>query len=234
MARKWGYVAEIFKAGKNGDFDGRFNICFLFSNMLFLKINFENMLTIAESIKTWTVTEYLSYEKQQGEKYEYRDGSILIIAGGSINHNRIAQNLCKYLDNALENQPQYQVFGSDQKIYLPKYNFYVYADALVVAASPIVAVEDTQAITNPIMIVEVLSKSTEQADRNQKFLAYRSLTSLLEYVLVRQDAPEVLTFFRTQSDLWQEEEFIGLSSDARFKSLDVVLPLEAIFRRVEF
>lgn len=158
------------------------------------------MLTIAESKKTWTVAEYLSYEEQQGEKYEYHDGNILKIAGGSINHNRIAQNLCKYLDNALENHPQYQVFGSDQKIYLPKYNFYVYADALVVAASPIVAVEDAQAITNPILIVEVLSKSTEQADRNQKFLAYRSLPSLQEYVLVRQDAPEVLTFFRTQSE----------------------------------
>lgn len=192
------------------------------------------MLTHVESKESWTVAEYLSYEKQQGEKYEYRDGNVFNIAGGSINHNRIAQNLCKYLDNALENQPEYQVFSSDQKIYLPKYNFYVYADALVVAASPIVAVEDAQALTNPILIVEVLSKSTEQADRNQKFLAYRSLPSLQEYVLVRQDAPEVLTFFRTQSNLWQEEEFIGLGVDVRFKSLDIVLPMEAIFRRVEF
>ena len=94
------------------------------------------MPAFAEAKKTWTVAEYLTYEQQQGERYEYRNGNIILMAGGSINHNRIAQNLSKYLDNALEDKPEFQVFGSDQKIYLPKFNFYVYADALVVAETP--------------------------------------------------------------------------------------------------
>lgn len=192
------------------------------------------MPAFAEAKKTWTVAEYLTYEQQQGERYEYRNGNIILMAGGSINHNRIAQNLSKYLDNALEDKPEFQVFGSDQKIYLPKFNFYVYADALVVAETPLLAKEEAQAITNPILIVEILSKTTEQYDRKQKFLEYRSLPSFKEYVLVRQDKPEVLTFYKVKSNLWQEEEFLGLEGVVPLQSLGIELRLEDIYRRVEF
>lgn len=192
------------------------------------------MSALAEAKKTWTIEEYLAQEQREGERYEYRDGNIILMAGGSINHNRIAQNLSKYLDNALEDKPEFQVFGSDQKIYLPKFNFYVYADALVVAETPLVAKEETQAITNPILIVEILSKTTEQHDRKQKFLEYRSLPSFKEYVLVRQDTPEVLTFYKVKSNLWQEEEFAGLEGVVPLKSLGIELRLADIYRRVEF
>lgn len=192
------------------------------------------MPAFAEAKKTWTVAEYLTYEQQQGERYEYRNGNIILMAGGSINHNRIAQNLSKYLDNALEDKPEFQVFGSDQKIYLPKFNFYVYADALVVAETPLLAKEEAQAITNPILIVEILSKTTEQYDRKQKFLEYRSLPSFKEYVLVRQDKPEVLTFYKVKSNLWQEEEFVGVEGIVPLKSLEIELRLGDIYRRVEF
>lgn len=192
------------------------------------------MPEFAEAKKTWTVAEYLSHEQQQGERYEYRNGHIILMAGGSINHNRIAQNLSKYLDNALEDKPEFQVFGSDQKIYLPKFNFYVYADALVVAETPLVAKEEAQAITNPILIVEILSKTTEQYDRKQKFLEYRSLASFKEYVLVRQDKPEVLTFYKVKSNLWQEEEFVGLEGVVPLRSLGIELRLGDIYRRLEF
>lgn len=192
------------------------------------------MPALAEANKAWTVAEYLAQEQEDGERYEFRNGNLILRSEGSINHNRIAQNLSKFLDNALEDKPQYQVFGSDQKIYLPKFNFYLYADALVVAESPLVAHEDTQAIVNPILIVEVLSKSTEQYNREKKFLEYRSLSSFKEYVLVRQDAPEVLTFFRVKTNLWQEEEFLGLENQVQLKSLDVYLCLKDIYRRVDF
>jgi Uma2 family endonuclease len=82
------------------------------------------MSELAEAKKTWTIEEYLAQEQREDERYEYRDGTIILIAGGSINHNRISQNLSKYLDNALEDKPEFQVFGSDQKNYLPKFNFY--------------------------------------------------------------------------------------------------------------
>ncbi|MDX2070071.1 MAG: Uma2 family endonuclease [Haliscomenobacter sp.] len=192
------------------------------------------MSALAEAKKTWTIEEYLAQEQREGERYEYRDGNIILMVGGSINHNRIAQNLSKYLDNALEDKPKFQVFGSDQKIYLPKFNFYVYADALVVAETSLIAKEEAQAITNPILVVEILSKTTEQYDRKQKFLEYRSLPSFKEYVLVRQDKPEVLTFYKVKSNLWQEEEFVGLEGVVSLKSLGIELRLGDIYRRVEF
>lgn len=192
------------------------------------------MSALAEAKKAWTIEEYLAQEQREGERYEYRDGNIILMAGGSINHNRIAQNLSKYLDNALEDKPEFQVFGSDQKIYLPKFNFYVYADALVVAETPLIVKEEAQAITNPILVVEILSKTTEHYDRKQKFLEYRSLPSFKEYVLVRQDKPEVLTFYKVKSNLWQEEEFVGLEEVVPLKSLGIELRLGDIYRRVEF
>lgn len=215
----------------------RFTCCRIlasFRQLPYLSPYFKKMPALAEAPKTWTVAEYLAQEQQEGERYEYRDGKIIMMSGGSINHNRIAQNLSKFLDNALEDKPQFQVFGSDQKIYLPKFNFYLYADALVVAEAPLVAQEDTQALTNPILIVEVLSKSTEQYNREKKFLEYRSLPSFKEYVLVRQDAPEVLTFYRVKTNLWQEEEFSGLQNRVYLKALDLHLNLKDIYRWVEF
>jgi Uma2 family endonuclease len=192
------------------------------------------MSALAEAKRNWTVAEYLAQERQEGERYEYRNGDIILMSGGTINHNRMAQNLSKFLDNALEDKPNFQVFGSDQKIYLPKFNFYVYADALIVAEVPETTQEDTQAIVNPILIVEVLSKSTEKYNREQKFLEYRSLPSFVEYVLVRQDAPEVLTFYRVKTNLWQEEEFAGLENQVYLKALDISLRMQDIYRRVEF
>lgn len=192
------------------------------------------MSALAEAKKTWTIEEYLAQEQREGERYEYRDGNLILMAGGSINHNRIAQNLSKYLDNALEDKPEFQVFGSDQKIYLPKFNFYVYADALVVAETPLIAQEEAQAIINPVLVVEILSKTTERYDRKQKFLEYRSLPSFKEYVLVRQDAPEVLTFYKVKPNMWQEEEFTGLEGTIPLKSLGIELRLGDIYRRVEF
>jgi Uma2 family endonuclease len=191
-------------------------------------------MAIAEAQKIWTVAEYLDLESREGEKYEFRDGNIILMAGGSFNHNRIARNLIRFLDFALDELPQFELFGSDQKIFLPHFNFYLYADALVVANVPLESDKVTQAVTNPILIIEILSNSTEKYNREQKFLEYRSLPSFKEYVLIRQDKPEVLTFFRVQPNMWQEEEFIGLDKQVRLKSLDVALNNKDIYRQVKF
>jgi Uma2 family endonuclease len=104
----------------------------------------------------------------------------------------------------------------------------------VVAGAPLVSEKIAQAITNPILIVEILSTLTEKYNREQKFLEYRSLSSFKEYVLVRQDKPEVLTFFRVQPNMWQEEEFLGLDQQIPLKSLGVALNSKDIYRRIEF
>ncbi len=179
-----------------------------------------------------TVSEYLRIEEQSGEKHEYYDGKLRKMAGGSISHNRIAANLITELSTNLKGRPHMQVFGSDQKIYLPRFKFYLYADALVVAEEPLQVSEEAEAIINPILIAEVLSPSTEQRDRSEKFLYYRSLDSLKEYVLIRQDAPEILCLFRNAPDQWREQVTDGIEAKVKFASIDVHVALRDIYRKI--
>lgn len=192
------------------------------------------MTASASTTKTYTVAEYLEHEARAGERYEFYDGEIRPMPGGTIDHNRITRNVIQHLSNILDERSGYEVFGSDQKVYLPHYHFYLYPDAIVVAESPVQAEHDAQAILNPVLIVEVLSPSTEAYDRQQKFLEYRSLPSFREYALVRQNAPEVLTFFREEPDLWREALVEGLDREVFFRSLEVRLALNQIYRKVAF
>jgi Uma2 family endonuclease len=176
-----------------------------------------------------TVTEYLEIEIQRGERYQFFNGIIKKMAGGSIEHNRICRNILSALDASLNEM--YESFGSDQKIYLPKYNFYVYPDAVVVSDSPIIT-DKGQAILNPILIVEVLSNSTEEYDKGQKFLQYQSIPTFKEYMLIRQDTAEVTTFFREESDLWRSKEVSGLEKNVLLKSVDLSLAMAKIYRKV--
>ncbi len=183
---------------------------------------------------TYSVAEYLRTEARTGEKHEFYNGKLKRMAGGSIPHNRIVRNILTELDGFLRQSDQFEVFGSDQKIYLPDYHYYLYPDAVVVSEAPVIAEEMAQAIINPLLIVEVLSPSSEVYDRGLKFAEYRSLPSFKEYVLVRQDAPHVISFFREAPDLWREAEVRGLDAAADLKSVGLPLALQSIYRKVEF
>lgn len=188
----------------------------------------------AQAEKIYTVAEYLEFEAHATEKQEFYNGRIRPMAGASLPHNRIAGNIFAELHAIFKLKTGFEAFNSDQKIYLPDYHYYVYPDAVVVAEAPILAEEEAQAIINPLLVIEVLSRGTEKYDRGLKFTEYRSLPSFKEYVLVRQDAPHVITFFREAPDLWREAEVRGLGELVWCKSVDVRLALDLIYRKVEF
>lgn len=190
------------------------------------------MSTTAPASKLYSVSDYLEMEIETGQKFEFYNGKIIPMSGGTIPHNRIARNILAELHFAL--QPGFEVFGSDQKIYLPKYNFYVYPDAVVVTGEPIQTEAEAHAIVNPLLIIEVLSTSTSRYDRGDKFIQYQSLPSFKEYALIRQDAPEVQTVFREASDLWRSKEYAGLETFLQFRSVDVSLSLSKIYKGISF
>jgi len=190
------------------------------------------MTSLAAAPKKYTVAEYLEIERTTGEKHAYYNGTIEPMAGASIPHNRIAGNIFGELYQIFKGKPLFEIFGSDQKIYLPKYEYYLYPDAVVVAEEPLVADAETDAIINPLLIFEVLSHSSEKYDSGQKFIEYQSLPSFREYVLVRQDAPELLLFFREQPDVWRSSEVAGLENDAWLRSVEVSLSLKRIYHKV--
>lgn len=191
-------------------------------------------MTAFSTAKTYTVADYLRVERETGEKYTFYNGSIKKMAGGTIPHNRISRNVLIELGKAIAGQPNFEIFGSDQKIYLPKFHYYVYADVLVVAAEPLQSEGEADAIINPILIVEALSPSTAHYDRNQKFLEYQSLPSFKEYVLLRQDQPEVFLFFREEPDMWRSSEVAGLDKELWFRSIGVSLKMAAVYDKVVF
>jgi Uma2 family endonuclease len=192
------------------------------------------MVAIAAEKKLVTVQEYLDIERRTGVKHEFYNGKIVPMAGGTIPHNIITSNLTIALGILLDHRANTYIFGSDQKIYLPDYDIYVYSDALVVSGKPIESDDETSAIINPILIIEVLSNSTAAYDGGKKFIQYQSLPTFKEYVLVRQEKPEVKTFFREDNDLWRSKDYVGIDNAVYFKSIDVSLPLTRIYKNITF
>ena len=121
--------------------------------------------------------EYLDLETVAEYKSEYRDGQIIPMAGGTPNHNRIAGNFYASLNFALKGQA-YDVFTSDLRLWIPQARLYTYPDVMVVSGQLQFAESRRETITNPLIIVEVLSESTANYDRGEKFRLYRTIPTL--------------------------------------------------------
>ena len=165
----------------------------------------------------YTPEEYLKLEESSEYKNEYIGGQIIPIAGGSTNHNRIEGNFYAALNFALRQQ-DYEVFIGDVRLWIPNKRIYNYPDVMVVEGEPEYFNNRIDTITNPQVIVEVLSQSTKGYDREGKFEAYRTLATLQEYLLIDQNRIHVEQFSKTGKKRWtlceydEEDEAIALSS----------------------
>jgi Uma2 family endonuclease len=188
-----------------------------------------------EAQRHFSIEEYLALEEQLPCKHEFFNGKIKQIPNVIFQHNVIATNLTTHINNLLEakNEP-FIVCNSDMKIFLPRYRHFVYPDAVVVFERPVFYENRKDIILNPILIVEVLSSSTEDYDKGPKFLKYKSLESFQEYVLVEQDNPEVTRFYRQKEGIWEEATADKLEQQIHLKSLDIHLSLARIYRNIEF
>ncbi len=147
-----------------------------------------------------TYAEYLAQEAASQSKHEFLRGDVWAMSGGTPEHGRLAVRAGALLTSALQKRPCV-VYSSDVRIRIQTTDRSTYPDLSVVCGKDEHASDDPDAITNPIVIVEVLSPSTERSDRGEKFAHYQRLASLQEYVLVAQDAPRV-EVFRRQGSSW--------------------------------
>lgn len=187
----------------------------------------------AASQKIYTEEEYLAMEARSQEKHEYYNGKIIKMSGGSPVHNEIAVNITTALKIALKKAPKkYRVYNSDMKIQIPDENLFVYPDAVVVCEKPILYKHYKTVITNPLLIVEVLSKSTEEYDRGVKFDYYRTLPSFQEYVLLSQSKPRASVYHRESVDTWR---IINVVEGAiHLQSIGCDISLEDIYEDIIF
>lgn len=145
--------------------------------------------------------EYLTFERASEVKHEYADGEVFAMAGGTREHSLIAGNIVRELGNALRTKPC-EVHGSDLRIKIAASGRYVYPDASVVCGSTLFEDSGRDTLLNPIVIIEVLSDSTEAYDRGEKFELYRTIPSVQEYVVVSQKKVRVEHFQRRPDGRW--------------------------------
>jgi Uma2 family endonuclease len=151
--------------------------------------------------KIWTPQEYLNWERQSPEKHEFIQGKVFAMAGASREHNLLVGNIVRLLGNALANRPC-EAYPSDMKVRIPATGDYVYPDASALCGRPEFADQEDDILTNPQVIFEVLSDSTENFDSGEKFEGYKSIDSFKEYVLVSQEEVLIEHFVRGPDGSW--------------------------------
>ncbi len=199
-----------------------------------------------------TFEEYIKIEQENNQKYEYHDGFIVAMSGGTLNHSRIGGNIHGKIWSLLDSDSKKcEVFSSDTKLAIEVENKYLYPDVMIICGEVKESEHQNHAVTNPKVIVEVVSKSTGKYDKSGKFGLYRQIESLEYYVLVEQDKPQVEVHRKMNTEqnpeiskankkqgntisLWQIETIIGMDNNLSFPTLDIQIPFSAIYKNIKF
>ena len=180
----------------------------------------------------FTPAQYLELEEAAEFKNEYRDGEIVPMTGGTTNHNKIAGNFLRKFPLTLRGQ-DYDIYMGDVRLWIPSHRVYTYPDIMVIQGEPIYEGTGTTTVTNPLLIVEVLSKSTRNYDSSEKFRYYRSLGTFREYILLDQYSYYVQQYAKKADGQWLLKEYEGFNAILTLDSMDLDISLEDIYQRVK-
>ncbi|MEG4349484.1 Uma2 family endonuclease [Microcoleus sp. LAD1_D3] len=183
--------------------------------------------------KTYTAEEYLELEINSQDRHEFINGEIVLMAGGTPDHNEITSILNAILRVSLKGKP-YSIFASDQRLWVPQLNNYTYPDVMVVARPIELQSGRTDTITNPLLIAEVLSKGTKAYDRDEKFAAYRSIPSFQEYLLIDQYRLQVEQYSKTDANKWIFSEYSCMGDRLSLTSVAVEISLADLYENIDF
>lgn len=178
----------------------------------------------------FTPEEYLAGERDAAFKSEYYRGEIFAMAGASDDHNQIASNIIFAVRSRVA-ADKCRVVSGDMRVHIAAHNFYTYPDIVITCGERKFLDDKSDTLTNPLVLMEILSKSTEQYDRGQKFEFYRSIESLQEYVIVAQDRMSTELFRRHQDGFWamyDAKDFLEI------QSLGIEIPLKELYADIHF
>lgn len=186
----------------------------------------------------YSPAEYLDLELSSDARHEYINGEIVPMIGGTLNHNQILLNLASELNFALKKQP-YRVFAADQRLWIPEATIYTYPDVMVVAGELAYQPGRRDTLTNPLLIVEVLSASTRSYDRGDKFAAYRTIPTLAEYLLVdqyryQQYRYQIEHYAKTGAKQWLLQVYDEQETTLQLTALEVAIALTDVYDKVQF
>ncbi len=178
-----------------------------------------------------TVEEYLALERQDQDRHEYLDGEVFAMGGASWNHGLLVGNVFASIHAQLQDRDCF-VQTSDLRVRIPATDLFTYPDVVVVCGEPRFDDSELDTLLNPTLIVEVLSKSTEDYDRGRKFAHYRTVESLAQYVLLAQDKVHAERFTREAKDRWQLWETDSPDERLSLAAIGCELQLREIYRLV--
>lgn len=180
-----------------------------------------------QRIRRLSHAEYFALEQAEDQRYEYHAGEVFCMAGGSERHALIAANVLAGLNNAVRHKPC-RVYGADMKLHIRRHDFFCYPDVQVLCER---GIRHEQYVENPVLIVEVLSPSTESYDRGMKFERYRDINTLIYYLLVDSTRRHVELYTRESAESWR------LTTPAErvvFEALEAEIDVDEIYRQVDF
>ncbi len=192
----------------------------------------ERIMQVTEQ-RYYSPEEYLELEEASDDKSEYIDGEIFPMAGGSTNHNQIALNFSTELNFAFK-KLDYRVFMSDVRLWISRKHIYTYPDVMVVVEKPEYYNNRTDTITNPQVIIEVLSESTKGYDRSGKFAAYRTIPTFQEYLLINQTQIYIEHYYKTASKRWSFYEYDASDEEITLNSVEFKISIADVYNKVQF
>ena len=185
--------------------------------------------------RRYTVQEYFDLEAESADKWEFRDGEVVCMAGGTVMHSLITSNVSGELRQRLKGTPC-RVYSESLRVQLARRTLYGHPDVTVICGEAELDRDDGrgETITNPRLVVEVLSPSTELYDRTTKFRRLMARESFQEYVLVAQTEPRVEALFRHPDGVWRLRYVVGMDQVIRLDPVGIDLPLAEVFAGVTF
>ncbi len=198
-------------------------------------VKFSEKAQTSRQPKVYTFEEYLRREEKSVEKHEFYNGKIIKMPGGTDIHSEIAANVITALKIVVRPLPRkFRVYDSNLKIHIEPTNTGVYPDALIVCEEPQFWQNRRDVIINPLLIVEILSPSTQAYDRLGKFELYKLLPSFQEYVLVNTDKLSVETRFQEEPNLWRIKMETDIENSVNLRSLGVAISMSDVYENIVF
>ncbi len=176
--------------------------------------------------------EYLAFERNALDRHEYYKGEIFAMSGASFKHNLIESNIRLSLGVFLKDKSCNE-FGSNLRIHIPSNTLYTYPDIIVLCNEPEFVDEEFDTITNPSIIIEILSPSTANYDRGAKFDLYREITSLKEYILVDSSTIHIVLYVKNADNTWTLSEVKDLNQSVAIPSINFTISLTEIYNGVD-
>lgn len=182
--------------------------------------------------KFYSAEEYLEFERKADVRHDLVDGEIYEMAGAVKRHNQISSNIIRLLGNQLLER-DCNVYASDMRVKIADVGNYTYPDIVAVCGAEIFEDETEDTLTNPSLIIEVLSKSTEAYDRGGKFEFYQTIESFQEYVIISQEPFRVEQFVRKDRNVWTYFEFRRREDVVKLNSINCELTLQDIYHKIK-